>query len=172
MGFNVSWLAIQAPKKDVLATLKFAETTQDNNWNEEPFSGGELQAGWYLVFNNGFDLLDDRYLAAGSKVGRLIGVAMLEGSTTSAAMEWRAGRQIWSVQHDGENGADGNLEEKGTLPAEYFHIRDDLKAKQRGSKNVDYIFDVAIELAARIAGFRPDNRPLLFAPKFVKLRKL
>jgi hypothetical protein len=173
LGFNLAWLAVQGrPKTDVLKSLQLRDTGTGDSYLESDYSGAALRGGWYVVVNRQFDLWDDPYPRAASANSRLIAAAMLEGSMMSAASEWRNGRQIWLVEYDGQNGAGGPLNTTGSMPPEYASIRTQLLAKQRNSPNVDFTFDVPIELAAAITGFRPDRMPLILGPKFTELRRL
>jgi hypothetical protein len=79
----------------------------------------------------------------------------------SGAYCYANGREAWSVWHDNQRGR-YDLSTRGTLPAEFAPIKMRLNAKQddndRAAGNVDYIFDVPVELAAELTGYRHDRR--------------
>ena len=76
----------------------------------------------------------------------------------SAVSSWRDGVLSWSVVRDCESGL-LNLEETGTLPADYPSIRARAIERQEASvgQGVDYLFDVPVELAQSLVGYRHDE---------------
>ena len=78
----------------------------------------------------------------------------------SASVGWSDGRKMWSVVHDSEKAA-GHLAVDGSVPAEFSQIRATQEAKQRtedeADAGVDCIFDVPIDLAKALTGFRHDE---------------
>ena len=77
----------------------------------------------------------------------------------SVATGWKDGRRVWSVTHDAQRDME-HLQTEGELPAAFTSIRDRLRSEQQragGSKaDVDYIFDVPVELAQLLTGYRHD----------------
>jgi hypothetical protein len=69
---------------------------------------------------------------------------------------------VWSITHDLQRGI-GHLEAEGALPDAFGPIRDRLSAKQVGQGDADYIFDVPVEVANALTGFRY-NEIILGAP--------
>jgi hypothetical protein len=78
---------------------------------------------------------------------------------------------MWSVVHDSEKAA-GHLAVDGSVPAEFSQIRATREAKQRtedeADAEVDFIFDVPIDLAKALTGFRHDEA-LLARPRSVRV---
>jgi hypothetical protein len=68
-------------------------------------------------------------------------------------------RESWSVWHDSERNR-YDLSTRGALPAELEPMRKRLIAKQDESggarSHVDYIFDIPVELACELTGYRHD----------------
>jgi len=78
----------------------------------------------------------------------------------SCTAGWREGRLVWSVDHFADRGVE-NLQVKGEPPAPFAAIRDRLRGEQAaagGQKaGVDYIFDIPVELAEILTGYRHDT---------------
>ena len=74
----------------------------------------------------------------------------------STAAGWDDGRESWSVTHDAQVDLK-HLEVRGEPPREFARIRDELFAKQT-EDTCDYIFDIPVEVAAEVVGFRYDER--------------
>lgn len=167
MGFNLAWLAVRGLAKDeILGALGLKDTGEVDSYLESNLAGGLLADDWYVVVDRTFGLYEEKWGELLSKRARVIAVAMGEGFMVSAAREWADGRELWFVERDGSNGGDV-LETSGSLPYEYSAIRDRQMALQRGASGVDYLFDVPIDLAYQLAGFRPDRTPL---PRLSELR--
>jgi hypothetical protein len=66
------------------------------------------------------------------------------------------GRQIWQIRHDPDQRRE-HLEASGDLPPEFARFGDAAMNKQRARSGVDYVFDVPIETAATITGYRHDR---------------
>ena len=66
----------------------------------------------------------------------------------------------WSVTHDAQQGRD-HLATVGELPPEFNSILSQLRARQqladKSKRRVDFIFDVPVELARSIVGYRYDR---------------
>ena len=78
----------------------------------------------------------------------------------SRATAWAGGQLKWSVAHDAQRGHD-HLEAYGELPPSYPLILERMRIKQRdadaNNERVDFIFDVPVELALSIVGYRHDR---------------
>ena len=78
----------------------------------------------------------------------------------SVAKGWNDGHELWSVTHDARRGTE-HLEAFGELPAAYVSIRDRLRSEQTEAGGpdveVDYIFDVPVQLAQNLTGYRHDE---------------
>lgn len=161
MGFSLTWFAAQGIDKDVfLERAGFHDTDELDEYFEEQHSGGELPGGWYVIVSNDVGLLAADKLAQWSAGGRLVAAVVHEGSMNSLAMEWRDGRQLWSVAHDGSEGGD-SLEVEGQLPDVFEELKQEADAAQAESEKegggVDFVFDIPLDLAAEVTGFRHDE---------------
>jgi len=78
----------------------------------------------------------------------------------SSAELWERGSQIWKIEHLGENGAK-NLAFTRKLPEAFEAIRKECILKQeeadKNNVGVDYYFEIALELAKQMTGFKHDN---------------
>jgi hypothetical protein len=78
----------------------------------------------------------------------------------SAAAFWRDGLRVWSVEHDAQEGI-RHLVVAGELPAEMSAIIKESEAAQDAEdecdSEVDYIFEIPVDIAQRITDFRYDR---------------
>lgn len=166
MGLSLVWIAVSGVDADeFLDRAGFEDTGEPDPWFETDYSGAELPGGWYVLVTGDFGVIENMGLLADWSAGaRLIVAVADEGSMNSLAMEWIDRRQIWSVFHDGSEG-EPTLAVDGDLPDAFEAIRARLMAAQAGesagppdgSLSVDHVFDIPIELAAGITGFRHDH---------------
>jgi hypothetical protein len=79
----------------------------------------------------------------------------------SSAEAWKNGSLVWKVSHVSESGID-HLEEQGSLPVNYQEIRHRLLAAQKQEDEeeliVDHVFDVPLEIAESIVGYKHDKQ--------------
>jgi hypothetical protein len=159
MGFSSSWLAVRGKASDdVLAELGLVETSLREWMPESEIVSTTAPAGWFVVFFNEASpgALKPETLKRLSATAELVTCQIEEHAMVSAASEWRDAKELWYVAHDAEDGLT-NLESTGELPTGFADVRDRQQSKQQTSSDIDYIFDVPIELAASIVGFRHDD---------------
>lgn len=161
MGFNASWLAVRGmtPEK-VLATLRLERSGEVEEVPESHVTGILLPGGWFLVYANHFDFADRAPLFELSGGAEVVTCAVEEHVTVSAASGWKDGLEVWAVVHDSREGL-GHLKAAGQLPPEFRAIRERLTGEQAEAggddSDVDYVFDVPVELAFALTGFRHDQ---------------
>ncbi len=85
------------------------------------------------------------------------------------------GHEEWSVWHDSERGI-YDLSVRGKAPPQLAPIQARLTIRQdhNGGKNglVDFIFDVPVELAAELTGYRHDNMKFAWGmPRFTAVER-
>jgi len=104
--------------------------------------------------------LDDALLKKVSSAGELVYCYVEEHVMYSSAASWKDGKQIWSVIHDAQNGI-RHLDVSGDVPKVLAVIAEKLNAEQDAYSDkkpeVDYIFDIPVELAKELTGFRHDQ---------------
>jgi hypothetical protein len=165
MGFSLSWAAVKgSTPAAVLEALALRGTGATEEIPESEITGAELPGGWYLIVSQRdcLDFINDKVLARLSSLGEVVTCFVEEHVMCSFAACWRGGQRVWSVYHDsgGRNG-NSHLEIKGEPPPVFAGIRDKLTTQQEaaGGKKagVDFIFDVPVEVARSVAGYRHDE---------------
>jgi hypothetical protein len=138
------------------ATGRYEEIPESN------ITGAVLPSGWFVIIGNRGDptFAHEASLLQLSRDFDVLTWFVEEHVMCSSAGSWRGGREVWSVQHSADQGIN-NLEVKGELPPNFASIRDGLRARQQnagGEKaDVDYIFDIPVELIQSITGYRHDK---------------
>jgi len=161
MSFALAWFAVQGiAKDDLLDRAGFTDTEELDEYFDQDHSGGELPGGWYVIVTNELSLVDPARLAQWSVGGRLVAVVIHEETTNTLATEWKDGKLVWSVSHDGSEGGD-ELAVEGQLPDVFEELKQEavtaqLDAKEEGG-DVNFVFDIPLDLAAEITGFRHDE---------------
>lgn len=161
MGFHVCWVAIRGkPAPAVYASFRLQPTSEVEEYPESPLVGAALPNGWTVVFANDpeeLPILEPAPLAEHSIGCELVACLVEEGAMVSAAVEFRDGNEVWWASHDSSKNLE-NLAERGTFPPQYASIKEDHFLKQRApGAGADYVFDVPVELARSIVGFRHDE---------------
>ena len=161
MSFSLAWFAVHGIDSDVfLERAGFHDTGELDEYFEEQHSGGAIPGGWYVIVTSDIGLLEPARLAQWSAGGRLIAAVIHEGTSSSLATEWRDGRQVWSVSHDGSEGGD-QLAVEGQLPDVFEELHQEAVAAQAESRKeggeVNFVFDIPLDLAAEVTGFRHDE---------------
>ncbi len=163
MGFKISWLGFSGRSRDeVLATLHLTDTGVVEGVPESPISVTSVPNGWTIVWLNRFDhpFAEDASLRLFSQDCTVIAVHVHEGIMFSGVECYREGAPVWSVTHNAQEGM-YDLQTEGTLPEAFAEIRARLTGEQDreggAHAEVDYIFDVPVELAMTLSGFRHDR---------------
>jgi hypothetical protein len=157
MGFSLSWLAVKGMSPQAVHDeLAFRPTGKREEIPESDFSAVEMPSGWYLIVSDHTEqVCPDTVLQRLSSSGReLVTCFVEEHVMVSRATGWREGRMMWSVTHDAQKGLK-HLEVQGEPPPQFTAIRDELSA--RDTPNVDYLFDVPVETARSVVGYRHDG---------------
>ncbi|MDF0541133.1 hypothetical protein PX699_02160 [Sphingobium sp. H39-3-25] len=159
MSFKISWLAVRDMRKvQLLDALGFIDTGRVDEANEARFSSADLSTGWSIIWSNDFGWVESEALHTRPPLGRSIACQVHEGVMYSAAYAAQDGVELWRVVHDSDRGHD-DLQIHGTVPVELAEIRRALAAEQQADgscQNVDYMFDVPVEMALKFTGFRYD----------------
>src|SRR5438876_9355455 len=117
MGFAVSWLAVRGkPPTAILTELGLCGTGVYDEVPDSPHIwGADLPGGWYLVFANRCDFVDDLPLDRLSAAAEVVTCSVEEHVMVSCASGWSNGKELWSVAHDSELGIE-QVEVEGDLP--------------------------------------------------------
>jgi hypothetical protein len=156
MGFSLSWLAVRGKDPRVLLQqLGLRGTGELEEIPESEIVGAQLPGGWYVVVNDhDVRFVDDAVLERISVGCEAVTCFVEEHVMCSAATRWNDGKEVWAVIHNAQERLD-HLIEEGAPPSELAAIRDELRAKK--ADGVDFIFDVPVELAGVLTGFRHDR---------------
>jgi hypothetical protein len=177
VGFNMSWIFVDGINEDALyGALDLAATGErpdehDLGTSHVPLAGATLKSGWCAVFAHYALIMD---ATAGTNPARLMRIpaksrcitsVVLEHAMVSYASLWQDGQYVWQIRHDPSQGS-GHLEVRGDLPAAFGDVRSIALEKQKtqdarrksGEWGVDYLFDVPIDTAATMTGYRHDRR--------------
>ncbi len=161
MGISASWIGIKGRSKpDVLAELDLTDTGNLDPEMQARFCCAERPEGWLIVFSDDFEFASPRTIADLSQGGLAIGSVMEEHVMFSGLRAYGDGQSLWSVTHDPEEGL-RSLSVTGTPPEVLASIRDDAVRQQEEAggegANVDFLFDVPMDLAKALTGFRHDE---------------
>ena len=173
MGWKISWVGFSGlTKAEVLDLVGATDTGEIDEANEADFSGAEIP-DWYILFSNDFDFVSESTLSKLSSRGTVVGCQLHEGVMVSAAYGYDRGNAQWSVMHNAQDGI-SDLSTSGAPPTELEPIRERLSQQQYDAggevADVDYIFDIPVELAAAICGYRHDRLKFDWGePKFTAL---
>jgi len=173
MGYSLSWIAVRGKSPEsVLAELKLARTGKLEETPEAPFSAAALPGGWFLVIANDCNYADRAPLKKLSQGAEVAACALEEHVMASGASGYRDGEERWSIMHDSERGL-SHLNISGDPPkaAGAIHKRAEAKQAAEGGDDaeVDYLFEVPVEVAAKMTGFRHDRS--MPAIRFETLKK-
>ncbi len=163
MGYAISWLAVRTEEPEsLLSRLQLTRTGEEDALFETAVSGGPLKSGWYLVVanNSAHRIVQEATLAALSKAYELVACSVEEHVMISTAAYWRSGEAAWTITHDSSRGV-FDLGVSGIPPAtvEQHKARCVAEQEQAGGQNadVDYLFDVPLEVAKGLTGFKHDE---------------
>lgn len=159
MGLSQSWLAVRSERADeVLGALSIVRTGEFEEAPESKICGIGLPSGWYLVLWNRCDYAEGLPLAELSRGGEVQTFSVEEHVMVCGTAHWSEGREQWSVWHDAQEGED-HLDTGGTLPRELVDIRSTLLAQATPGSDVDDVFEVPVEIAHAVTGYRYDLFP-------------
>jgi len=173
VGFNMSWIFVDGIEESALykafdlAPTGEAADEDDLGTSRVPLAGATLKSGWCAVFAKYALVMD---LTMGTNPPRLsrlpaksrsVVCVVLEHAMISYASCWHGSHRVWEVRHDGGE----HLEISGDLPSEFAGFRSSAMDKQRAQEahpappgwSVDYVFDVPLETAATMTGYRQDR---------------
>jgi hypothetical protein len=165
MGMSLSFLAVKGrTPEEIHRTLGLSDTGIASGIDDDPrpmVRGAALPDGWYLIL---FDdilhpLIVSRPLTNSlSKGCEVVGCQFEEHDMFSACLCWRDGAIVWSVVHDARKTRD-HLGVWGELPArlDEFEAQAEAQAAQPDVSDVDYFFEIPVELAYSFCGWRYDQ---------------
>jgi hypothetical protein len=139
-----------------------------------PLAAAMSDAGWYLIVADGWNhrFVQPSVLTRLSSHADVVTCTVDERNLAAAASGWSRGERQWSVSYAGEDDP-GNVIVDGTPPEPFAAVRDALTEKSgaddAGDLLLDPLFEIPIELARQIVGYRPDEPSPAFDGRFVLL---
>jgi len=176
VGFNMSWIFVDGIDQGALyEALDLAPTDEipdqyDLGTSRVPLAGATVKSGWSAVVAKYALVMDLTESTNPPRLSRLPAKArsiicvVLEHAMISYASCWQGGQRLWQIRHEPSLG-DEHLETFGDLPPEFSDFRDVAVCEQRKKNEgrgpsqwgIDYVFDVPLDTAATITGYRHDR---------------
>jgi len=182
VGFKCSWVAFQnTPKYQILDVIGGIDTGEEM---EIPFETelciAELPDNWILICAEDFmyaapdvSFPDEGNMARLSAKGRVLGCMFHEGIMFSAASMYEFGKELWCVMYNSEEESQPIMVTKNmpdNFPAVYERLRAEQEKADRQGDDVAYLFDVPIEVASGLCGYRHDYFEFAWGkPKFTRV---
>lgn len=162
--WTCSWIAIRGGEPDgVLSELALNRTNGYTPTPSAEWCCVESDNDWFVLFsgrNSAPEEFSPEFLSVLSKRSELVVSVIEEPIMFSSVAYWVDGRSIWSVVHDAQRGI-SHIDVRGELPDAVEAIYEEWQARQdehgEDAAELDYIFQVPIEMAARLTGFRYDR---------------
>src|SRR5262249_6448576 len=146
-------------------------TGKAGEYPDDSMVGAPLLSGWYLLVAKGCDhrIITDRVLKTLSRGCRMIACSVEEDVMWRLTTQWENGEEVLRASHSGDRDVH-NLTTSGTLPDFFARVHAEALAQQAAEggadAEVDCVFDVPLELARRITGFRHDGSENVAAQHF------
>lgn len=162
MGCAITWCAVREEGADqLLSHLGLSPTGEIADEPKSRFSTARLATGWRLIWSNEYGcpiLMKGLSTFAGGH--EVVACQIEEHVMASSAELWTNGSRRWWLSHEGENGPKG-LEADGELPPSFAAIRKEMEDAQRAEggedAEVDYIFEIPLNVAQALVGFKHDE---------------
>lgn len=175
MGYSISWLACRGlPLDAVLERLSLTATGRHDAYARAMVSAAPLDdASTLLVANRcGHAIIKAPSLARLSAGCELVACAIEEHVMYSSAQCWRDGQRVWHIEHASEEG-DRHLAIEGQPPDGLAQRVADAERDQAEDDEVDSFFDIPLDCARLLVGFRHDeDHPALDGRPFLVLEPL
>ena len=175
MGFTNTWIGFQGlGRAEALARVGLVEDE-----DAEDFFIGELGNGWTILVgeqeNLGFG--GALRMAALSDGRTLVSADVADKVGICSAHAYRDGVRLWAALRDPDAiDAPFGLAVEGELPAELEAVRDRLIARQReadaAGERVDHMWEMPLDFAEALTGFRHDVIDWTTDPRFVSCRRV
>jgi hypothetical protein len=162
MGFSISWLGFRDCEIKDAAALFGREIGDQSEDFDAPTNAYASEKNWAIIIRSycSFPYPSDQALAELSEAREIISVHVEEHVMFAHAEFWRDGKAIWKVWHGGDENV-RDFHAIGEFPASFETLKQQYFAKQdeedAGGAEVDLIFDLPLDLAAELTGFRHDE---------------
>ena len=179
MGFSISWVAFKGvPDVVGLSRLGLSLTARSSGFSQERCLGRSLPGAWYLVVERKWNskIVSSSSLSAVSADCEVVAGWVEDHVMFSAAEGWRHGLTTWRLEHDAEK-SDRHIECSGEPPPTYAAALAEAEAGQdaedAGSKEVDFYFEIPLQVARSIVGFKHDEEnPGVDADQYTVLERV
>ncbi|CAN7513523.1 hypothetical protein LJR164_003547 [Phenylobacterium sp. LjRoot164] len=156
---SLSWIGLKGLER--AQALELLGMTEEPPSRRRPTAWiGELPSGWTILQSQDSRFASEERLSSLSTTCAVIGCQFSETVMCATTTFYRDGQVAWRVDYDCEKGAP---EVTGVPPSEYQAIHDRLTAEQAvedasdDDLKADLIFDVPIDLAKAVTGYRHDE---------------
>lgn len=163
MGYSLSMLALKTTHPEsALAQLNIEKSGKYCDYATKPLTGYSLPEGWYLIVatTSNARFLKPQQLTLLSTYVPLIACSIEEHVMYSSAEYWEGGDRVWRVEHHGEDGPI-HLNTSGMLPVDFTDMSNAIIEQQNAeggaAAGVDYYFDIPLNAAKAIIGFKHDE---------------
>jgi hypothetical protein len=157
VGFSIILIAvIGKDKSEIHDIYGVRETGESEEIAESPVNGLSLTDKRYIVWLNDGMIPTDSVLSLLSMSGSAVICHVNETVMYSASEYWEKGMKLWSVTHNSSNGID-DLQVTGKEPLGFRNMCESVKEKQNGQSDVDYFFDVPVNLFVNNGGIPYDT---------------
>lgn len=162
MGYRVLLIAVQGEDvEEIHRRFGVRATEVYQEIPESPVSGVMLPNGAYLLYVNDDITPEDEVFERLTRGTAAVSCFAHEGCMNSLTTGWEDGAEVWSVYHDGSDDV-MHLEIDGSPPAELAAIAEqglELQLAEPEDSDVDFVFDIPIELFVILGGLRYDMDP-------------
>ena len=161
MGYALSWLALREAAPDILLD-GLGLVKSSNPSRKTLFAGRKLPDDWFLLAINHYnhEFVQSDVLRSLSSHGDLMACSVEEHVMCCSSELWKNGQQVWRIEHDAQESMT-HLNATGSLPQTYFDIHNEFARKQEEAggehSDTDYFFEIPLQAAKRIVGFKHDE---------------
>lgn len=150
------------PSETVIQELGLTPTGEKTLYGDSLFTGHTFSNGWFLLVINECDhnFVKQNTLASLSNNCEVIACVIEEHVMFCSSEQWKNGARIWRIEHDAQKSID-HINSAGTLPDGYSAIEHEFSEEQKKSggkkANTDFFFEIPLQMAKRIVGFKHDE---------------
>ncbi|RVD57068.1 hypothetical protein EN828_07025 [Mesorhizobium sp. M2D.F.Ca.ET.185.01.1.1] len=158
MGFSISWFGFRGYEIKDAAALFGRDVGDSSEDFDAPISAYLSNKNWAIIILDycSFPNPPDSYLSVFSQGREMVVVHVEEHQMFARAEFWSNGKNIWRVWHSGDKNI-RDFHTTGDPPASFESLRQQAFSKQDKESNVDHVFDIPLDLAAELTGFRHDE---------------
>lgn len=163
---SLSWIGLKGlGRAEALDLLGMTETADDR----DPSWIAELPTGWTILLSSDSSFASEARLLRLSETRPALGCQFSETVMCSTTTFYDDSKVVWCVDYDCEVGVPTLT---GVPPSDYQPIYDRLLAEQAADNGddyeVDFIFDLPIDLAQAVTGYRHDQEKFEWgSPDFI-----